>query len=148
MKTNVHKKCHEAAAVNLERIMQLKADHQEDWKRIQDAERKYEELQAAHEELLSYLPKVPTQPYEKALAKEIHRLDLELILTRTERDELKTELKQAKKIIIELTECWEVEQMNQSFVQYVLKPDPQQQKGFYESKFLSVLHKANAFIKK
>ncbi len=41
----------------------------------------FEKLRAKHEELLSYLPKVPSEPHEKDMAKEIAEL-------RAERDEL------------------------------------------------------------
>ncbi len=34
-----------------------------------------EKAEAVHAELLSYLPKVPTQPYEKAMAQKIARLE-------------------------------------------------------------------------
>lgn len=41
----------------------------------------YEALKAKYEELLSYIPKVPTEPYEKQMAREIEAL-------KAERDEL------------------------------------------------------------
>ncbi len=34
----------------------------------------YESLKAAYDELISYMPKVPTQPYEREMAQEIARL--------------------------------------------------------------------------
>lgn len=40
--------------------------------------RAYLELEDKYAELISYLPKVPTQPYEKQLAEEITKLKEEL----------------------------------------------------------------------
>ncbi len=37
----------------------------------------YDELKAKHEELISYIPKVPTHPYEKRLLEEISELKAE-----------------------------------------------------------------------
>jgi phage tail tape-measure protein len=38
----------------------------------------YDALKAKYEELLSYLPKVPAQPYEKELAKQVVELQAKL----------------------------------------------------------------------
>ncbi len=40
----------------------------------------YESLKAAYDELVSYMPKVPTQSYEREMAQEIARLRVDLAI--------------------------------------------------------------------
>lgn len=60
----------------------------------------YEKLHSAHEELLYYLPKVPTEPNEKMLAKRCHELSEKLVKA------LKT-MKLVQKCEKEIDDGWE-----------------------------------------
>lgn len=74
--------------LTLDELTALKKDHEQeqDWKRIQDAERECERLKEA----LSYLPKVPTEPYEKTMAKELHKLQAQLQVAREALEQVKS----------------------------------------------------------
>ena len=59
-------------------------------KKLQELEKENTEMKAKHEELLSYLPKVPTEPYEKELAKKCTELEKENAELKAENLKIKT----------------------------------------------------------
>jgi chorismate mutase len=62
-------------------------------KELNEANKKLADLKAKHEELLSYMPKVPTEPYEKLVAKSFVELQRELAACKAELAATKKALK-------------------------------------------------------
>jgi len=54
----------------------------------------------------------------------------------------------AESILQELHDCWEMTQKLPSYQEFNLKKDPSNEKGLYESKFLSVLRKTKSLLER